>query len=113
MRICVIIFSLLFFSTAQADGNKWKLVAVSTLSCQDKMQIYAKAGEKFVYLQTDREKIKLFSVDGSSFLEESSRSIIFKNIKWSFTYPSMVDPNPPRLETSEGQLSSVCKMGLK
>lgn len=119
----VLLLSLMSLSTLAWSAQEWKVVAVTTTSCKEKLQVLAKEGEKFVYVTEGETKTKLFSEDGSAFSEENPRSVVYTNTKdktlsatskrYTFTQPSMVDPNPAKLEVGMNQGLDKCKMTLK
>jgi hypothetical protein len=110
MKCLYAFFLSTVFSSVWANSQDWRVVALSTTSCQDKIQVLAKEGEKFVYVTSGQEKIKLPSTDGAVFSADSGRSVVFKNAPYTFTQPSMVDPNPPKLEIESSGQKSICKM---
>jgi hypothetical protein len=115
-----LLISLSSFSWADHD---WKVVAESTNNCQEKFQVLAKEGEKFVYVSSGELKTKLFSQDGSAFSEQAGKALVFSNVseksqnqvgkQFSFTQPSVVDGNPPQLEMTMNQIQEKCRMKLK
>ena len=113
MKRFVALFLSMMFVASIAMGKDWRVVAISTPSCHERVEVLAKSGEKFVYVDNGKERVKLESEDGSAFSEESGRGVVFKNSQYIFTQPSMVDPNPPKLEMLSTRLKSSCKMRSK
>lgn len=119
----VFLLSLMSLSTFAWSAQDWKVVAVTTTACKEKLQVLAKEGEKFVYVTEGETKTKLYSEDGSAFSEQNSRSVVYTNTadqslsatskRYTFTQPSMVDPNPAKLELGMNQVQEKCKMTLK
>jgi hypothetical protein len=119
----VFLLSLMSLSTFVWSAQDWKVVAVTTTACKEKFQVLAKEGEKFVYVTEGETKTKLYSEDGSAFSEQNSRSVVYTNRadkslsatskRYTFTQPSMVDPNPAKLELGTYQAQEKCKMTLK
>ncbi len=109
--------SMLFAST------DWKMVASTVSGCENKLEVLAKEGESFVYVIDGEKKVKLDSVDGSAFSEESGKMLSFTNKnsssllpdskKYFFGQPSVVDGNPPRLEVLQDSQSTKCRMKLR
>lgn len=113
-------FSLMALTSLTWAAQDWKVVAVTTNNCQEKVEVLAKEGEKFVYVNDGSAKTKLFAEDGSSFSEQSGKMITFSNNsdknsseKYTFVQPSMVDPNPAKIEIAANGLKANCKMKLK
>jgi len=113
-------FSIMALSSLSWAAQNWKVVAVTTNDCKEKIQVLAKEGESFVYLDDGAAKTKLFAADGSSYSEQSGKMISFSNAsdktsleKYTFTQPSMVDPNPAKIHIASNGLKANCKMKLK
>jgi hypothetical protein len=100
-----------------AFAADWKVVAETT-SCDDKIQIMGKEGEKYVMAVRGDEKTKLFAKDGSAFHEETMRSTEFTSAKsasdvsYTFIQPSMVEANPPKIDVAYNGAKKRCKMEL-
>jgi hypothetical protein len=113
-------FSLMVFTSLTWAAQGWKVVAVTTNNCQEKVEVLAKEGEKFVYVNNGSVKTKLVAEDGSAFSEESGKLVTFSNAddkssleKYTFIQPSMVDPNPAKIQIASNGLKANCKMKLK
>ncbi len=108
------LMSVTLFSFAD-EG--WKVIGSTSSDCPESVQIMAKVGEKFVYVIDGEVKTKLASLDGAPFHHENSRSVIFtKSLAaktYSFTQPSMVDPNPAKVVVKKPHHHFDCKMILK
>ena len=118
----VFFFSLMSFATLVWSAQEWKVVAVTTNACKDKVEVLAKEGEKFVYVHEGDVKTKLFSADGSAFTEQNGKSVTFTNsseglasseARYTFVQPSMVDGNPAMLQVASNGVKANCKMKLK
>lgn len=119
----VFLLSLMSLTTFSFAAAEWKVVAETTTNCKEKVQVLAKEGEKFVYVANGNEKTKLFAEDGTAFSEQSGQAITFSNKKdksltnaskrISYTQPSMVDPNPPKIDLAMNGVSEKCKLSLK
>lgn len=106
--------SLLSFS-GMALSAEWKVIAEST-SCEDKILIKGKEGEKYVLAVSGGVEKKLFAKDSSSFHENSMKTTEFisrnEGDQYSFIQPSYVEGNPPKIDiTHEGQVKR-CRMEL-
>lgn len=116
--LLLLVLTFMTMLSARAD---WKIVA-STTSCLDKIEVLAKEGETFVYVLDGGKKIKLDSVDGSAFSQESGKMVTFTNKnnsslmpeskRFVFDRPSVVDGNPARLEILNDSGAKKCKMKL-
>ena len=95
---------------------EWKVVAETT-SCDEKIQIMGKEGEKYVLAVRGDEKIKLFPTDGSKFKEESMKTTEFNSekstdVSYRFIQPSYVEANPPKIDVAYYGAKKRCKMDL-
>lgn len=110
-----LILSLLSFTTLSFAAAEWKVVAETT-SCEEKIQVLGKEGEKYVLAVKGDEKTKLFAVDGSLFKVDSMKSTEFVSKKGDATYrfiqPSYVEANPPKIDVVHHGLKQRCKMQL-
>ena len=119
----VFLLSLMSFATMAHSAQEWRVVATTTSACKEKVEVLAKVGEKFVYVNEAGVKTKLYSEDGSTFSDENPRSVVFTNTsdkslsesskRYTFIQPSMVDPNPAKIKLEMNQAFSNCKMTLK
>lgn len=119
----VFFFSLLSLTTFAFSATEWKVVAETTGSCKEKLQVLAKEGEKFVYVAEGDSKTKLFAEDGSAYSEQNGKAVVYSNNsdktlnesskKFTFIQPSMVDGNPPKLNVASNGVRDNCKMNLK
>lgn len=119
----VFLLSLMSFSISVWAIQEWRVVAEATTSCDKKLKVLAKEGEKFVYVTDGDYKTKLFSEDGTAFSEVSGKAIVFSNTadkslkdgskKFTFFQPSMVDGNPPKLNSASNGIDSNCKMKMR
>lgn len=117
------LLSLMSLSTAAFSATDWKVVAETTNGCKEKVQVLAKEGEKFVYVNDGASKTKLFAEDGSAFSESSGKAIVFSNEgdknlgaaskRFTFTQPSMVDGNRPQINVAMNGVRDNCKLNLK
>ena len=114
-------FSLMSLSFIAWSAQEWRVVAESTSTCNEKFQVLAKEGEKFVYVREGDIKTKQFAADGSAFSEQNGKAVEFTNAKnlndtskrFTFIQPSMVDGNPPKLNVAMNGDKNNCKMKLK
>lgn len=113
MNFLYLSVTFLLLLSVLGHAQDLKVVAVSTNDCQEKLKVLAKSGDKFVYIDDGHKKIKLMSEDGSAFSEESGKSISFSGEGYTFIQPSVVDPNPARLEYASNGLRTKCKLKLK
>jgi hypothetical protein len=120
----VLFFSLMTLSSIAAAGADWKVVAtVSDPACAEKIQILAKEGEKFVYAVNGADKNKLLAEDGSTFSADSMKSTTFVSDAaekrelgdptYTFTHPSYVEANPPKLDIAYSGVMKHCRMNIK
>lgn len=100
-------------------SQAWKIVA-ETANCQDKLEVLAKEGEKFVYVVRGDKKTQLFSEDETTYVKDGPSMTTFSNShdksskeKFTFIQPSMVDGNPPKLNVSVNNQKENCRMKLK
>jgi hypothetical protein len=119
----VFLLSLMSLTTFAYSASEWKVVAETTTSCKEKIQVLAKDGEKFVYVADGDAKTKLFAEDGTAFSETNGKEVVFSNAKdksldaadkrFTFTQPSMVDGNPPKINVVMNGVKDNCKLNLK
>ena len=107
--------TLMSISTISFAAAEQKLVAETT-SCDEKIQIMGKEGEKYVLAVKGEEKTKLFADDGSAFKHESMKSTEFtskgEDVKYTFIQPSYVEANPPKIDVAHNGEKTRCKMNL-
>ena len=107
--------SLFTLSSLSFAAAEWKTVAETT-SCDEKIQIMGKEGEKFVLLVKGEEKLKLFAKDGSVFHQDSMKSTEFvakdADASYRFIQPSYVEANPPKIDVIHNGEKTRCKMEL-
>ena len=117
----VFLLSLMCLSTFAYSASDWKVVAVTTTSCKEKVQVMAKDGEKFVRVTDGSNETKLFAEDGSAFSEQNAKAVVYSNKSdksltakhFTFTQPAMVDGNPPKIEIATNGVKDHCKLSLK
>lgn len=119
----VFLLSLMSLSTFAYSAIEWKVVAETTNSCKEKIQVLAKEGEKFVYVADGDTKTKLFAEDGEAYSETSGKAVVFSNEsqkslspaakRFTFTQPSMVDANPPKIDVAVNGVRDNCKLKMK
>ncbi len=105
------IVSHLSFAAAAAE---WKKVAETT-ACSEKIEILGREGEKYVLLVRGTENTKLFSVDGSVFRENALKTTEFTasgDVSYTFTQPSYVEANPPKIVAKNAVQNRRCRMSL-
>jgi hypothetical protein len=110
------LITLMSLSSFAWSAKDWKVVAETTV-CDEKIQIMGKDGEKYVLAVKGDEKTKLFAKDGSSFKEDSMSSNEFTSpkgseVSYSFTQPSYVEANPPKIDVTHSGMKKRCKMEL-
>lgn len=119
----VFLLSLMSLTTFAYSASEWKVVAETTTNCKEKIQVLAKEGEKFVYVADGDAKTKLFAEDGTTYSETNGKAVIFSNEsdknldaaakRFTFTQPSMVDGNPPKIDVAMNGVRDNCKLKLK
>lgn len=118
----VFLLSLMSFSSfLMAATADWKVVAETTTNCKEKIQVLAKEGEKFVYVADGSNKTKLFSEDGTVYSEQNGKAVVYSNPtekslsakKFTFTQPSVVDGNPPKIDMAMNGVRDNCRLKLK
>lgn len=110
----IIFILLVSFSYSCLASDSWRVVAETT-TCQQDYKILAKMGEKFVILFNGENKVKLYSDDGSAYVEENPRRTIFfsKRLNVSYVRPSIIDGNLPKLKFSDSESLANCRLSLK
>lgn len=107
--------SLMSLSTLSFAAADWKVIATTT-SCDEKIQIMGKEGEKYVLAVKGEEKTKLFSADNSEFHENSMKNTEFESkgqdVSYRFIHPSYVEANPPKIDVASNGEKTRCKMEL-
>ncbi len=121
-------FSALFliaaFSTfAWASNADWNVVAETIPgACEEKIQILAKTGEKYVMVARGEMRDKLYSKDKSAFNREDSVEVQFESLPvngklikptFLFTKPSIMNGSPAKIEVTQSGSRRMCKMALK
>lgn len=110
----LLFISLMSLSTLSFAAD-WKVVAETT-SCDEKIQVLGKEGEKYVLAVKGEEKIKLHAKDNSVFNENAMKSTEFEAKADGATYryiqPSYVEANPPKIDVIHEGLKKRCKMEL-
>lgn len=107
-----LIFSLLSMNVfAAAD---WVSLG-ETENCPEKVEVFAKEGEKFIEVSVGNKRTKLFSVDKSAYVKDTPRTTEFTSLDKSLTYfqPGMADGNPPKLSLMSSGSKEICKLVLK
>ncbi len=111
------LLSILSLSSQSFAAVAWKVVAETT-NCDDKIQVLAKEGEKYVLVVNGDQKTKLFNQDGSAFEEAPKSTTIYNNsdtgeFRYTFIQPSVVEGNLPKINiTNHDGEKSRCKMKL-
>lgn len=109
-------FISLLSLSSMAYSAEWKVIAETT-SCDEKIQILGKEGEKFVKAISGNEETKLFAKDGSVFHENTMKSTEFvskkeSEVTYTFRQPSYVEGNPPKIDVAYNGAKKRCKMNL-
>ena len=118
----LLLISLLSMTSLVWAAKDWKVVAETT-TCDDKVQIMAKDGEKYVLAVQGDVKRKLVARDGSAFNENAMKTTEFvSDVKsddyrlgdptYTFIQPSYVEGNPPKIDVSYSGTKKRCKMEL-
>jgi hypothetical protein len=110
----LLFFLALVSLSSLAVAADWKKIAETTV-CDVKLQILGMEGEKYVLLVKGAEKTKLFSVDGSAFQENALKTTQFAAkgaVSYTFTQPSYVEANPPKIDVAEADQKKRCRMDL-
>lgn len=116
------LISLLSMTSVVWAAKDWKVVAETT-SCDEKVQILAKDGEKYVLAVQGDMKRKLIARDGSAFNENTMKTTEFvSDVKseeyklgeptFTFIQPSYVEGNPPKIDVAYSGTKKRCKMEL-
>lgn len=115
MKKLLLVSFFAFVSFASTASTEWKVVAETT-SCDEKVQVLGKEGEKYVLAVKGEDKTKLFSEDGSTFKHDSMKNTHFvaktEDVTYRFIQPSYVEANPPKLDVVHHGLKKRCKMEL-
>lgn len=93
----------------------WKVIAETT-SCDEKIQVLGKEGEKYVLAIQGDKKTKLVAEDGSTFVENSMKNTVFSSkgeTSYTFTQPSYVEANPAKIDVSHTGVNKRCSMESK
>ena len=108
-------FTALISLSSFAYAAEWKVIAETT-SCDEKIQIMGKEGEKFVKAVAGNSETKLFAKDGSAFHENTMTSTEFSSkdadVNYTFRQPGYVEGNPPKIDVSYNGAKKRCKMNL-
>lgn len=108
-------FITLFSMSSLAYSAEWKVIAETT-TCDEKIQVLGKEGEKYVKAVTGNKETKLFAKDGSAFHENTMKPTEFvsKNadVTYTFRQPSYVEGNPPKIDVAYNGAKKRCKMNL-
>ena len=112
----LLLVTLMSMSATAWSAKDWKVIAETT-SCDEKIQVLGKDGEKYVLAVHGHEKTKLFAKDGSAFKEDSMNRTEFTSAKssdvsYNFVQPSYVEANPPKIDVSYLGDKKRCKMEL-
>ncbi|HXH76844.1 MAG TPA: hypothetical protein VNJ08_17880 [Bacteriovoracaceae bacterium] len=117
----LLVVSLMVLSSVASAAQDWKVVA-ETKDCAEKAQILAKEGEKYVIVTSGGVKQKLFAKDGV-FSFDSKTSVQFSSDAsqkrevgtptYTFSMPSMVEANLPKLDVINGSKKAHCNMVTK
>lgn len=96
------------------SAEEWKVVAETT-ACDERIKILGKDGEKYVLAVHGVDKTKLISKDGTTFQTNALRSTEFisdksSDVAYTFTQPSYVEANPPKIDLSFNGSKKRCKM---
>lgn len=110
------ILAIMSLSSVSMAATDWKVVAETT-SCDEKIQIMGKEGEKYVLAVRGEEKTKLFAKDGSVFHENTMRPTEYTSessadISYRFLQPAYVEANPPKIDVAYNGSKKRCKMDL-
>lgn len=111
----LLFISFMSLSTLSFAATDWKVIAETT-SCNEKIQIMGKEGEKYVLAVKGDEKTKLFAKDDSVFHENAMKSTEFEaksgDVTYRFIHPSYVEANPPKIDVAYNGTKTRCKMDL-
>ncbi len=108
----ILFLSLVSFNLSAAVN--WTSVG-ETENCPQKIEVFAKDGEKFVEVAMNGKRTKLFSVDKTAYSAETPRTTEFTSLDKATTYlqPSMTEGNPPKLSFVSGGSKEICKLTVK
>lgn len=112
----LLLLTIISMSSSSFATSDWKVIA-ETISCDDKIQIFGKTGEKYVLAVNGNQKTRLYNQDGGSFEEEPKSTTIYTNansdeVLYTFIQPSIVEGNPPKINVSSHGEKNRCKMKL-
>lgn len=109
------IVAVMVLSSALTYASHWKIIAESN-SCDEKIRIKAKEGEKFIIIDNGKEQIKLFSKDNTEFHEKNlaQKEFVAKKAELEIVYiqPSYTDGSPPKINFSNKTDSKRCRLQL-
>ena len=122
MRALYFLSLFLLSAMTWAAAKEWRVVAES-MKCKTKYQVLAKEGEKHVFIVKNGEKIRLNSIDGAPYSDESPKPQLFSNLqdetlsadepRYSYTRPAVFDGNPAKIDIVMNGEKLNCKMLLK
>lgn len=108
---CLIVIAFISLSTSGFAAN-WKLVAEDQ-NCPGTVQVFAKEGERFVLVKQGETVEKLWSRDGSNYNPDKMSSTEFSSGPYTFTQPSVVENNSPKLDIIRWNRKTHCRMVTK
>lgn len=91
----------------------WKPVA-KTVNCPQKVEVFAKTGEKYILLELDGKKHQLHSNKEESYSEDAlvSHQFVDSEEKLVVTLPGYVEANPPKFDNKLSAKKVHCRMNL-
>lgn len=118
-----LLFVSLFSLVTASHAADWKVIAESS-GCNEKVEILAKEGEKYVRAVHNGKEKNLYSTDGSEFSFDSLKSSEFSSdtkkekyllgdATFTFTQPGKVEGNPPKVDVFLGGRKEHCRMNSK
>ena len=103
-----LLLSFILMAT-ESFAAKWSVVAETT-SCDDKVQVLAQEGKKYVIAVINSERQKLYSKDHSTFSKKSMTTTEYVGDSITFIHPSYVEANPPKINLSNLDRKNRCSM---
>jgi hypothetical protein len=119
MKLVFLTFIAAITSFAANQLNDWKVVS-QTENCPEKIQIKAKAGEKYVIAVNGISEVILFSdnltgynpdsMNAVQFVTKETKTIKKDQVSYSFIQPSYVENRPAKLEIHKNGKIERCPL---
>ncbi len=119
MKIFFLSFIVALSAFAASLAPEWKVIS-ETENCPVKIQIKAKAGEKYVIAVNGKTEEMLYSDNGTAFNADSMNATQFASkepktkmkdaVSYSFIQPSYVENRPAKLEITKNGKMERCPL---